>query len=260
MMSLARALEDLSAADFLQLRRLLRRRLPPVRSSRHRVAAGQLERTVDFRRSLRNAKYGELLDVSLRGRRRVARQVAVLADVSGSMSRYLMPQLRLLWLLIQLHPTRCEAFVFSTRLWRVTPLLRSENLAEVEDVWSGLFSDRIPGGTRIGDSLLSFYCDWGRRRFSRDAYLLIISDGIDRGDPQVVANILRRLSGRFRRMVWFHPHAGEDGFLPLTASMKAAGAHIHLLLPLASTADVGVIMDQVWQVVSGAANGQGHYV
>jgi uncharacterized protein with von Willebrand factor type A (vWA) domain len=87
------------------------------------------------------------------------------------------------------------------------------------------------GGTRIGDSLEEFVRGWGRRGVSRAGIVVICSDGLDRGDPQVLATAMERLSRLSHRVVWLNPHKGDSrDFQPSTLGMMVAAPYIDVVL------------------------------
>src|SRR3981081_21839 len=152
-----------------------------------------------------------------RGLRR--RPVVLICDVSGSMERYS----RLLMIFAHAVSRRegLEAFVFSTRLTRVTRLLRQRDLDRALDSVSKGVHD-FSGGTRIGDALADFNRHWARRVLGHGAVVIIVSDGWDRGDPaQLTAELIHlRLSAHLS--IWLTPLLGSDGYQPLTRGMAAA--------------------------------------
>lgn len=176
----------------------------------------------DLRRSLRAAvgSGGDMLALSMTARTVRKRPVIVIADVSGSMEQYAE------MLLYFTHAARdrfgrVEAFVFSTRLTRITRELSRRNpadaIASVADHvhdWSG--------GTQIGESLHTFNRDWSRRVCRGSPVAIVISDGWDRGDPDLLAAEMDRLQRTVYRTVWLNPLAGRDGFAPDTRGMQAA--------------------------------------
>jgi hypothetical protein len=143
---------------------------------------------------------------------------------------------------------RAEAFVFSTRLTRVTRILRDRDrdraLAKVSEAvqdWAG--------GTRIGESLRTFNLRWARRVLRSGAVVVVVSDGWDRGDPAVVAREMARLQRSCHRLVWLNPLAGAPGYQPLAAGMQAAYPFIDDFLPAGSVAS----LERLGQVLSGEA-------
>jgi uncharacterized protein with von Willebrand factor type A (vWA) domain len=177
---------------------------------------------IDQRRLLRvNMRHaGEPIVIPRRRRRIAARPLVLLCDVSGSME----PYIRMLLLFIHALAYRrrsIELFLFSTRLTRVTrefvnrPI--ADALARVRETardWSG--------GTRIGEALRAFNLEWARRVLRGGPTVLLISDGWDLGDPDLLtAEIARVQRGSFR-LIWLNPLIGSPGYAPLTRGMRAA--------------------------------------
>ena len=171
-----------------------------------------------YRRNL--ATGGDLVSWVWRRPVRRARPIVVLCDISGSMER----QSRLLLRFIQAlsrSPVKTEAFVFGTRLTRVTRLIRDRDrdrgLARVSEAvvdWAG--------GTRIGDSFREFNQRWARRVLRTSGIVIVVSDGWDRGSADLVREETARLQRNCHRLIWLNPLAGADGYQPLAAGMAAA--------------------------------------
>ena len=123
-----------------------------------------------------------------------------------------------------------EAFVFSTRLTRVTRLLRQRDLDRALDSVSKGVHD-FSGGTRIGDALPAFTRHWARRVLGHGAVVIIVSDGWDRGDPAQLTAELTHLRRSAHRLIWLNPLIGTDGYQPLTRGMAAALPHCDDFLP-----------------------------
>ncbi len=186
------------------------RRLRPARGGR-----------IDLRRSARHAirSSGELMSLFHRKPRVRRRPLVLICDVSGSMERYS----RLLMIFAHAINRRedLEAFVFSTRLTRITRLLRYRDLDRaLESVSKGVHD--FSGGTRIGDALADFNRHWARRVLGHGAVVIIVSDGWDRGDPEQLTAELIHLRRSAHRLIWLNPLLGSDGYQPLTRGMAAA--------------------------------------
>src|SRR6266852_3564959 len=189
-------------------RRVSRRRKPTRRGG-----------VVDLRRSMRaNLTRGEIIELRRRSRRRRKVRLVLLCDVSGSMDLYSRFLLQFLYALQNVFG-RVETFTFATRLTRVSELLRGPSyksalrrLTEVRD-WSG--------GTRIGDSLRDFNREWGHL-VNRRAIVLVLSDGWDTGEPEVLAQEMLSLKRRAGRVIWLNPLLGNPSYEPLTRGMAAA--------------------------------------
>jgi uncharacterized protein with von Willebrand factor type A (vWA) domain len=144
----------------------------------------------------------------------------VLCDISGSMEPYARAYLQFLTCAAGAGP-QTEAFVFATRLTRVTRALAGRNpdralrrAAQAASDWSS--------GTRIGDALKAFNDRHGRRGMARGAVIVILSDGWERGDPAVVGREMERLARLAYRIVWVNPRAAAPGFSPRAGGMAAA--------------------------------------
>ena len=124
-----------------------------------------------------------------------------------------------------------EAFVFGTRLSRITPQLRLRNVDRAIDEAAAEVSDWA-GGTRIGDCLAEFNRTWARRVLRRGAVVVVVSDGCDRGDPERLGRAMTRLRGRCHRLVWINPHAAHAEYAPTVAGMSAALPYVDDFLPL----------------------------
>jgi len=185
----------------------------------------------DMRRIVRrNLKYGaEMLELTWREVKRKPRPLVIICDISGSMSLYS----RLLLHFIHTVSNglmNVEAFVFGTRLTRITRQLKKRDVDDaVRDVsrsvqdWSG--------GTRIGDALHFFNRHWARRVLGRGAVVLIISDGWDRGESGVLQAEMDRLQHSCHRLIWLNPLLGSPDYRPLTIGMKTALPYIDNFLP-----------------------------
>jgi uncharacterized protein with von Willebrand factor type A (vWA) domain len=117
-----------------------------------------------------------------------------------------------------------EAFVFSTRLTRITRLLRHRDLDRALELVSKGVHD-FSGGTRIGDALGDFNRHWARRVLGHGAVVIIVSDGWDRGDPSHLSAELVHLRRSAHRLIWLNPLLGSEGYEPLTRGMAAALPH-----------------------------------
>ena len=177
---------------------------------------------VDFRRAIADSlrSGGEVVKLARLRRRVRPRPLVLLCDVSGSMERYSRMLLHFAHALTLRHQ-RVEAFLFSTRLTRVTTQLRVRNPDEA----FAAVADAVPdwsGGTRIGGAVKAFHHRWGRRALSGGPVVLLISDGWDRGDPEELREQIARLQRRCYRLVWLNPLIGTTGYEPLTRGLQAA--------------------------------------
>jgi uncharacterized protein with von Willebrand factor type A (vWA) domain len=189
-------------------------------------------RQLDMRRVLRrNLRYGgEPIELTWRTRRSRQRPLVVLCDISGSMDRYSRILLQFVHTISNgLHDV--EAFVFGTRLTRVSRLLRERDIDDA----IGMVSKQVvdwSGGTRIGATLKDFNYFWGRRVLGRGAVVLLISDGWDRGDPALLGREIGRLQRSCHRLIWLNPLLGSRDYQPLTQGMQAALPYVDDFLPV----------------------------
>ena len=215
-------LEDLDENELALLAQMVRRlsvATPPRRSRRaHSSPRGEhLDVRTTLRRSLRTG--GDPVERRYRRRRMRARPLVALLDVSGSMAPY--ARAYLLLLEGAARGARAEAFVFATRLTRVTRALREGRPHEALRR-AGAAAPDWAGGTRIGEALHAFNDRWGRRGMARDAVVVVFSDGWERGDPALVGREMERLSRLAYRLVWVNPRVAAPGFVPSTGGMAAA--------------------------------------
>ncbi len=190
-------------------------------------------RFLDMRRTFRrNLRYGgEMLEWPRRERKFKQRPLIILADISGSMEQYSRLLLHFIYSLTNGLEQGVEAFVFSTRLTRITRQLRGRDVDNVLIEVSHKVYDWA-GGTRIGEALKSFNFEWGRRVLGRGAIVLLISDGWDRGDPQLLHEEMGRLNRSSYRLIWLNPLLGSTNYEPLTRGMQAALPFIDDFLPV----------------------------
>ncbi|MCB1016581.1 MAG: VWA domain-containing protein, partial [Acidimicrobiales bacterium] len=183
----------------------------------------------DVRATLRRAhRTGGDPVVRARRRRTVRpRRLVLLADVSGSMEAY---SRAYLWLLHRaVRGARAEAFVFATRLSRLTVPLREADPDAALAQAAALAPD-WSGGTRIGEALRRFNEDHGRRGLARGAVVVVVSDGWERADPTRLGEEMARLARLAHRVVWVNPRAATEGFAPLAGGMAAALPHVDALV------------------------------
>lgn len=205
-------------------------RVEPRKTRRKRATARG--RQIDMRRILRrNLRYGgEPIEMAWREVRRRQRPLVVLCDISGSMDRYSRILLQFVHT-ISNGLRDVETFVFGTRLTRITRLLRERDIDDAIDAVSKHVLD-WSGGTRIGDTLKDFNYIWGRRVLGHGAVVLLISDGWDRGDPELLGREMARLQRSCHRLIWLNPLLGSPNYQPLTQGMRAALPYVDDFLPV----------------------------
>ncbi len=204
------------------------------RATRRMMRGG--DECFDARATMRcNLKYGgELLDPAWKKTRYKPRPLVVLCDISGSMENYSRMLLHFVHALRERRDgyiaTHTECFVFGTQLTRITRQLRTRS---VERALRGV-ADAVAdwsGGTRIGDAVKTFNFRWARRVLRPGAVVLLISDGWDRGDPDVLAREMARLKRNVFRTIWLNPLLASADYEPLTRGLQAALPYVDDFLP-----------------------------
>ena len=214
----------------------LRWKISERRTRRRRPGKGEM---LDLRRTLRKSLRagGEIFSWSYREPKLKPRPLVIIADISGSMERYTRVLLHFIYGMKSALTQRVEAFVFSTRLTRITRPLQIRDLDLALKNVGSLVHDWA-GGTRIGESLKTFNFEWGRRVLGRGAVVLIISDGWDRGDAELLHREMARLKRNCHRLIWLNPLLGADDYEPLTRGIQTALPHIDNFLPVHNLASL----------------------
>lgn len=213
----------------------------PALRKRRRYRPAVIGNRLDLRRMVRSAATSDVIELKLARRRETRRPLVVIADVSGSMEQYAE------MLLYFTHAARgrlgrLEAFVFSTHLTRITrQLLRREAAAAIASVADAV--EDWSGGTKIGEAVRTFNKDWSRRVTRGGPIVILVSDGWDRGDPELLSEEMARLRRSVHRVIWLNPLAGRPGFAPETRGMQAALPHVDDFLPSANLTDLETLVD-----------------
>lgn len=177
---------------------------------------------LDIRRTIRNniSHGGAMLDLKFRYRVPEKNKLVVLLDVSGSMDKYSFYLLRFI-LALRNHFKKVEVFIFSTKLVRVTDYV---SIRDMEEVLSALanHADHWSGGTRIGECLQAFNRVYAKRILNGRSMTLVLSDGLDTGEPGQLSEELHKVKLRTRRLIWLNPLKGMKDYQPLARGMKEA--------------------------------------
>jgi len=229
----------------------------PVERRTRRWMAGRGSR-LDLRRALAGSvrTAGDVVVLPRRTRRVRPRPLVLLCDVSGSMEGYSRLLLHFAHAITRRH-RRVEAFVFSTRLTRITHHLQARRIDEAVSAASRAVPD-WSGGTRIGAALVEFHRQWARRALSGGPVVLLVSDGWDRGEPEVLAAAVARLQRSCHRLVWLNPLIGTRDYEPLTRGLQAALPYVDDFLPartLRDFADLAALLGRVGRVGPGLRPG-----
>jgi uncharacterized protein with von Willebrand factor type A (vWA) domain len=227
-----RSFSECTDEELAAIRRIMARIkfTPPKRRTR-RTKTARGGRKPDMRRTIRESMrtHGEMVDLYWRRRRVRLRPLILILDVSGSMSDYSRALLQFAYS-AKRASQKVEVFCFGTRLTQVTKPLHTRKPDEALERAAKLVVD-WEGGTRIGDSIDHFVRKWARRGMCRGGVVVICSDGLDRGDPELLSDSMERLSRLCHNIVWMNPHKGNNAdYKPQTVGMMAAEPHIDVLL------------------------------
>ncbi|MEQ9302036.1 MAG: VWA domain-containing protein [Cyclobacteriaceae bacterium] len=177
---------------------------------------------IDLRKTIRkNLSHGDdFIHLIKKNRKLEKYRLNVLLDVSGSMDKYSFYLLKFIWLL-KANFKQIEAFIFSTKLIRITDYV---DQAEVSMAMMQMsqHADNWSSGTKIGECLLDFNEQYGKRVLNGKSITIILSDGLDTGSPEVLARETQRIKLRTNKLVWLNPLKGMEGYQPLAKGMKAA--------------------------------------
>jgi uncharacterized protein with von Willebrand factor type A (vWA) domain len=214
---------DLDADERARVARLIRAlavRVPIERT--RRTQPHPKGGTFDIRRTLRRSlrTQGEPFDRAWRERRTRARPLVLLLDISGSMAPYSRALLQFGFAAMAAG-RRVEVFCFGTRLTRVTRTLRTKDPDRALHEIGRMVAD-WEGGTRIGESLKSLLDGWSQRAALRGAVVVLCSDGLERGNPDVLRAQMARLRRLAHRVIWANPLKGSPRYEPLARGMAAA--------------------------------------
>jgi len=231
-----RSFSNCTEDELAAIRRIMARiKLTPPRRKTRRTRPARSGRRPDMRRTVRESMrmQGEMVDLYWRQRRVKLRPLILILDVSGSMADYSRALLQFAYSAKRAaHRAshKVEVFCFGTRLTRLSKELQTRKPDEALARAAKLVVD-WEGGTRIGDSLDKFVNKWGRRGMCRGGVVVICSDGLDRGDPELLSTAMERLSRLCHNLVWMNPHKGDNAdYKPQTVGMMVAHPHIDMLL------------------------------
>jgi hypothetical protein len=237
---------EMTSEEFERVRRLMAviARTRPRRKSRRRSPDPRGD-TLDLRRLCRKSLRtgGEPIEQPWKARKTVSRKLVVLCDVSGSMDAYARA------LLLYLHAIvgtgrDVEAFAFGTRLTRLTPDLATRD-PEAALARATAIAIDWGSGTRIGASLAEFNSVYGRRALSRGAVVVIVSDGWERDDPDLIGREMAKLARASYAVVWVNPLKGNPEYQPLARGMRTALPFVDRFLPghnLRSLEELGAVL------------------
>ena len=213
-------------------------RLEPARDGRH----------LEMRRTMRDAMRtgGHPVRRAWRRNRLMPRRTVFLLDISGSMAPYARPMVMFAQAAVAAGRS-VEAFTFGTRLTRLTSQLGGADPDRALTEAARAVPDWA-GGTRIGASIKAFNDDWGRRGRSRGALVIVVSDGWERGDPDLLRREMAALHRAAHTLVWVNPLAGDPRYRPVVRGMVAALPSIDVFLPghnLRALTDLATVLEML---------------
>ncbi|MFY2826388.1 vWA domain-containing protein [Ruegeria sp. MALMAid1280] len=244
--------EQMSTTEIAQAKRMLARLTLPVKPiDSRRGQASHIGHRIDRARTLRAAmrQGGELRDIARLKPKPRWPNLVVLCDISGSMSQYSRIILHFLHSVSNAKGAgwaRVHAFTFGTRLTNITRHLQQRDV-DAALAAAGAEAQDWEGGTRIGECLHAFNRDWSRRVMGQGAVVLLISDGLDRGDPEALGKEMDRLHLSARRLIWLNPLLRWDGFAPKAQGVAAMLPHVDSFRAghsIASLEDLAAVISQ----------------
>ncbi len=227
----ANATETLRKTDFSKLSEMDSKYLEKLamdlwkqmsRRLKKKLKSSTTKGRLDLRQTIRNniGSGGAMLELKFKNKKPTKNRLVILLDVSGSMDKYSFFLLRFI-LALRSHFQNIEAFIFSTKLIRITEFLKIKSLENVLALLSSN-TDNWSSGTKIGDCLKTFNDTFSKRTLQGRSMTIMLSDGLDTGEPELLVNELRKIKRRTRRLIWLNPLKGVIGYQPLARGMSAA--------------------------------------
>ncbi len=238
--------DECAPADLAAMERLLVRLSSRLATRRGRRLVPSRGRGVpDLRRSLRRAVStdGEVIGLAHRARAVEAPRLVVLCDTSGSMDAHARFLLAFV-LAVRRAARSTEVFAFSTSLVRLTPLVSPGRIAAAVERLAACVPD-WSGGTRIGECLAAFVAGHLHERVDARTVIVILSDGLDRGDVAILASAMRAIHARARKVIWLNPLLGDPRYEPTARGMAAALPFVDQLLPAHDLASLERLLPHV---------------
>jgi len=223
-------------AEIARVILIIAKRLATRESRRTRTASKS--HLIDPRRTMRrNLKYGDTIIELARKTKKIRKpRIVLICDVSRSMDTYSRFLLQFIHA-FQNSLGRVESFVFSTSLTRVTDYFKNEDIGEALDRIAREVHD-WSGGTRIGQSLRTFNQEYGRKLVDHNTIVLILSDGLDTGDAEVLGDAMEELAERACKVIWLNPLLGSQDYRPLARGMSTALPHVDVFAPAHNVASL----------------------
>ncbi|WP_341234421.1 VWA domain-containing protein [uncultured Sulfitobacter sp.] len=222
--------EQMSLAEMAEAKRMLARLTLPVKPMLSRRSMTAPNGRIDVQKTMRAAlrRGGEMDKLAFKQPRPRYPNLVVLCDISGSMSQYSRVVLHFLHAVSNAKGAgwaKVHAFTFGTQLTNITRHLATRDVDAALKA-AGAQAQDWEGGTRIGSCIEAFNRDWSRRVMGQGAVVLLITDGLDRDNPDDLARQMQRLHLTARRLIWLNPLLRWDGFAPKAAGIRAMLPHV----------------------------------
>ena len=222
--------EQMSLAEMAEAKRMLSRLTLPVKPMPSRRSMTAPNGRIDVQKTMRAAlrRGGEMDKLVFKQQRPRYPNLVVLCDISGSMSQYSRVVLHFLHAVSNAKGAgwaKVHAFTFGTQLTNITRHLATRDVDAALKA-AGAQAQDWEGGTRIGSCIEAFNRDWSRRVMGQGAVVLLITDGLDRDNPDDLARQMQRLHLTARRLIWLNPLLRWDGFAPKAAGIRAMLPHV----------------------------------
>lgn len=198
--------------------KLVREMSMRIKRKRKKSKKGKINISDSMRKNIQNG--GNIINLARKEKKRDKFRLLILLDVSGSMDKYSFYLLKFMWAL-RSHFKQVEVFTFSTKLVRITDFISEKNMALALKMVS-YNAKHWSSGTKIGESLQEFNDDYAKRYLNGKTMTLILSDGLDTGEPDVLDGAIKQLKLRSKKLIWLNPLKGMKGYQPIQRGMKTA--------------------------------------
>lgn len=189
-----------------------------IKRRKKKASRGSIDIAQSIRKNLQNG--GNIIALARQHPKREKFRLLILLDISGSMDKYSFYLLKFLWAL-RSHFSHIEAFAFSTKLMRITDYLSGGDLGASLEMVSR-YVTHWSSGTKIGASLKDFNEQYAKRYLNGKTVTIILSDGLDTGEPEILAEAVQKIKLRSKKLVWLNPLKGMAGYQPIQRGMAAA--------------------------------------
>jgi uncharacterized protein with von Willebrand factor type A (vWA) domain len=198
--------------------KLIREMSLRIKRKKKKAKKGQVDLASSIRKNLQHG--GTIINLHHARPKREKYRLLILLDVSGSMDKYSFYLLKFLWSLRH-HFKQFEAFTFSTKLVRITDYLNGKDLA-MSLAMVSQNANHWSSGTKIGDCLQLFNDNYSKRYLNGNTMTIVLSDGLDTGEPEVLEAAIQQIKLRSKKLIWLNPLKGMVGYEPIQQGMQAA--------------------------------------